>query len=223
MNPLKDTISPEITNYILNTGNRISQEKFDLINETIATFPDDALMLTHPPEGELLKMLVQLTGGRKGVEIGVFTGYSSLCLAEGLPDDGKLYALDISEDFTNLAKKYWKKANVDHKIELILAEGVTTLKQLASVEENLLTFDFFYIDADKANYDLYYELALSLLRPNGFIVFDNTLRFGRVVQESQNDTNTKALKVLNQKLRGDSRVSINMLGIADGVTIVRKI
>ena len=211
-----------VTNYLFNVGNRISKGKLDLIAETKSLFNKDSEMLTHPTEGELLKMLVQLTNSKKGLEIGVFTGYSGLCLAEGLPEDGILYALDISEDFTNLAKKHWKLNNVDHKINLILGSAIDTLKELKE-KEGLESFDFCYIDAEKDNYINYYEIVLKLLKPNGFIVFDNTLWSYAVADESKTDKLTVALRNLNKMLHDDSRVSINMINIADGVTIVRKI
>jgi len=213
----------EVVDYIWNIGNRISQLKYNLIKETKETFPNDSEMITYPPEAELLKMLVQLTGSKKGIEIGVFTGLSSICLAEGLPEDGKLLCLDVSEKFTNLAQKYWKLAKVDHKIQLILNSGIETLQELLSNPENINSFDFAYIDADKPNYMNYYESILKLLRPNGFIVFDNTLWKHRVVYDQFTDENTCKLKDLNLFLNKDSRITINMLNIADGVTIVRKI
>lgn len=213
-----------VLEYISKTGNRISQSKFDLIEETKKLFHDLAGMVTYLPEAELLKMLVQLTGAKKGIEIGVFTGLSSLCIAEGLPEDGKLLCFDVSEEFTSLARKYWKLNNVDHKIELTLAPAVDSLSAIVNDQANLGTFDFAYIDADKNNYMNYYELMLKLLKPNGFIIFDNTLWNNRVLDpEKNNDENTTSLAKLNKFLQADTRVSINMLNIGDGMTIVRKI
>src|SRR4051812_2719432 len=144
--------SKRIVDYINNVGNRVSQGKYDLIEDTKKTFPEDAVMLTNQSEGELLKMLVQLTGGKLGIEIGVFTGYSSLCLAEALPEDGKLIAMDVCEEFTDLAKKHWKLNGVDKKIELVLGDANSTLEKLLQDPENVGKFDFAYVDADKANY-----------------------------------------------------------------------
>lgn len=212
-----------LAEYILSTGNRLSQEKINLLKETRNTFPKASIMSTDPVEGELLKMLVQLTGSKRGIEIGVFTGYSSLCFAEALPEDGKLLALDINEEFTNIARKHWKLNKVDHKIELILGNAAETLQNLVNEPLNLYSFDFVYIDADKTNYDIYYEFALRLLKQNGFIIFDNTIWSGDVANEEKQDPSTIALRQLNLKLNKDERVSICMLNIADGVTIVRKL
>jgi len=146
-----------------------------------------------------------------------------MCLAEGLPEDGKLTCFDIDEDFTNLAKKYWKVSGLDKKIELKLENAVDGLKKLTDNKENLESYDFAYIDADKNNYNNYYEFMLFLLRKGGFIVFDNTLWGHQVVYDcDKKDVDTIALKELNIKLNSDSRVEINMLAISDGVTIVRK-
>jgi len=212
----------EVVDYIFSVGNRISQVKYDMIKETEEKFPDNITMVTYPPQAELLKMLVQLTGARKGIEIGVFTGMSSLCLAEGLPEDGRLICLDVSEEFTNLAKKYWKIAQVDHKIELIVNPAINSLQKLLENSENLNSFDFAYVDADKPNYMNYYENLLKLLKPNGFIVFDNTLWMHKVAYEIYQDESTQAFRNLNNFLNKDNRVSINQINIGDGMTIVRK-
>jgi predicted O-methyltransferase YrrM len=211
-----------VIDYIYNVGNRISQVKYDLVRETKETFPNYSVMVTYLPQAELLKMLVQLTGAKKGIEIGVFTGISSLCMAEGLPDDGKLICLDVSEEFTNLARKYWKIAQVDHKIELIIDSGIISLQKILENLENLNSFDFAYVDADKPNYLNYYEALLKLLKPNGFIIFDNTLWSHKVAYENYQDENTLALKKLNKFLNQDERVTINQINIGDGMTIVRK-
>jgi predicted O-methyltransferase YrrM len=210
----------KVINYVNEIGNKISEAKFNLRKETKELFGEHSIMLTHPAEAELLKMLVKLSGGKKGIEIGVFTGYSALCLAEGLGKDGKLYCFDISKEYTDLAQKHWKLNGVDDKIILTLGNAVETLK---SFEKEAGTFDFAYIDADKVNYLNYYELILPLLKPNGFIVFDNTLWQQQVCDEEKNDETTLALKKLNRFLRNDDRVDINMLDFSDGVTIVRKI
>ena len=128
-----------------------------------------------------MKFLVQISNSKKGIEVGVFTGYSALCLAEGLPSDGNLIAIDISEEFTSLGKKYWREAGVDSKIELKLGNGVDILDQMIENEENLESFDFAYVDADKPNYLNYYERILKLLRKGGFIMFDNMVWKGHVI------------------------------------------
>jgi len=146
-----------------------------------------------------------------------------MCLAEGLPEDGKLTCFDIDEDFTNLAKKYWKLSGLDKKIELKLENAVEGLKKLTDNKENLESYDFAYIDADKNNYNNYYEFMLFLLRKGCFIVLDNSLWGYQVAYDcDKKDVDSIALKELNIKLNSDSRVEINMLAISDGVTIVRK-
>ena len=212
----------EVVDYVFSIGNRISQLKYDLITETKEKFPNNISMITYLPQAELLKMLVQLTQSKKGIEIGVFTGMSSLCMAEGLPDDGRLICLDVSEDFTSLAKKYWKMAGVDNKIELIIDPALNTLDIMLDNQENLNSFDFAYVDADKMNYINYYEKLLKLLKPNGFIVFDNTLWNNKVVYDIYQDDDTQAFKFLNNFLNKDDRVTINLINIGDGMTIVRK-
>lgn len=211
-------------NYLLNVGNRISELKTNLVQETKKMFPENADMLTQETEGELLKMLVKLTNSKRGIEIGTFAGYSALCLAEGLPDDGELICYDISKEFTDLAQKYWKLAKLDNKIKLHLGKALEVINDTLLKSENFGTFDFAYVDADKPNYINYYEILLKLLKPNGWIIFDNVLWKYKVCEEpSENDDEgCKAFRELNSLLRNDERVDINMLDIADGITIVRK-
>lgn len=217
----KNSTNPKLNDYIYSIGNRIENYKHDLRNETNKLFKNDSIMLTEMSEGELLKMLVKISNCKKAVEIGVFTGYSSLCIAEGLPKDGKLYAADVSSEYTNLAIKYWKIANVNDKIELSLDGGHSLLDKLISTNENI---DFAYIDADKPSYMDYYEKLLTLMKTGGLIVFDNTLWSGRVIEETkEGDSSTIAIKELNEYLSKDSRVEINMLPFSDGITIVRKV
>ena len=166
-------------------------------------------------------LLVQMLGAKKTLEIGVFTGYSSLSVALALPPDGKIVACDVSEDWTNVARRYWKEAGVEHKIDLHLAPAVETLSQLLADGE-AGTFDFAFLDADKDNYDTYYELLLPLLRPGGTIAIDNVLWSGRVIDPEVKDADTVALKELNQKLHHDERISLSMLPIADGLTLAVK-
>ncbi len=212
-------------NYLINTGNRISEIKMNLIEETKSLFPSYSEMLTQQPEAELLKMLVKLTNSKRGIEIGTFTGYSAMCLAEGLPEDGELLCFDISKEFTDLAQKYWNFSNQQDKIKLYVGSALEKLDEvLLSNKQNFGVFDFAYVDADKPNYINYYEILLKLLKSNGWIVFDNVL-FGNKVAEKENENdveNVKAFRKFNSFLRSDERVDINMIDIADGITIVRK-
>lgn len=218
------SIPEDVYQYILKVGNRISDVKEELIKETYQRFPEHCVMVTERTQGELLKMLVQLSNSKRGIEIGVFTGYSSICIAEGLPKDGKLTCLDISKEFTDLARKYWEKAGVSDRIELILGSGTDSLEGFLKVDENVGGFDFAYVDADKPNYLVYHELLLKLLRPGGFIVYDNTLWGYKVCRpSSEEDLLTNSLKNLNSFLQKDQRVEICQLHIGDGMTLVRKI
>ena len=177
-------------------------------------------MQIAPEQGQLMALLVKLLGARNTIEIGVFTGYSALTVALALPEDGKVLACDISDEFTRIGKPYWEQANVAHKIDLQLAPALTTLDtRLAAGEAG--QYDFAFIDADKAGYDAYYERCLQLLRSGGLIAIDNTLWSGSVARPAK-DADTAALQQLNTKLRDDQRVDLSLLSIGDGLTLARK-
>jgi caffeoyl-CoA O-methyltransferase len=170
-------------------------------------------------------------GVRKALEIGTYTGYSALCVALTLPDDGKLIACDINENWINIGRKYWLEAGVAHKIDFRFGKATRTLDNLIKSGESG-SFDFVFIDADKINYDAYYEKSLSLLRPGGVIAIDNVLLFGSVADSTVLDADLKtritdadidAMRKLNEKIRNDPRVDETMLPIADGLTLVRKL
>lgn len=180
-----------------------------------------SIMQTAPEEAQFIALLVHLIGAKKTLEIGVFTGYSALATALALPPDGKMIACDISEEDTAIARRYWQKAGVEHKIDLHLAPAIETLDRLLA-EGNANSFDFAFIDADKQNYDRYYEQLLQLLRPGGLIAIDNVLWAGRVADPSNQEEETIAIRALNQKIHHDPRVVISMLPIADGVTLAVK-
>jgi caffeoyl-CoA O-methyltransferase len=168
-----------------------------------------------------LQLLVRLIGARRCIEVGVFTGYSALGVALALPADGKVVACDVSEEYTAIARRYWERAGVADKIDLYIAPATQTLDRLISAGEEG-RFDFAYIDADKTNYDAYYERCLRLLRPSGLITIDNVLWSGDVLQESTQDPDTMALRALNEKIGGDERVDASLLPIGDGLMVVRK-
>ena len=175
-----------------------------------------------PPEhGQFLALLIQLMGARRTLEIGVFTGYSSLAVALALPSDGRIVACDVSEEYTSVARRYWKEAGVDHMIDLRLRPALETLQELISQRQHN-RFDFAFIDADKSNYEGYYEYALELVRPGGLIAIDNVLWHGRVVDPNANDADTLAIRAINKKLLTDSRVNISLLPISDGLTLCYK-
>jgi caffeoyl-CoA O-methyltransferase len=172
-------------------------------------------------QGQFMRLLVELTGAKKALEVGVFTGYSSLVVAQAMPEEGRIIACDVSEEFTAVARRYWQEAGVAGKIDLRLGPAVETLERLMA-EGHAGTFDFAFIDADKSNYDTYFEAALRLLRTGGLIGIDNTLWSGRVADESSQDADTVALRALNRKLADDARVTVSVVPIGDGLTLARK-
>ena len=180
-----------------------------------------ARMQIAPEQGQFMALLVQLMGAKKCIEIGVFTGYSSLCVALALPPDGKITACDTSEKWTQIARHYWQEAGVAQKIELRLAPALKTLDALLA-ENQAGTFDFAFIDADKENYLAYYERCLKLLRHGGLIAIDNTLWSGRVAEPDNREADTVAIREFNSKLHHDQRVALSLLPIADGLTLALK-
>lgn len=180
-----------------------------------------ANMQISPEQGQFMALLVELTGARNILEIGVFTGYSSTSLALALPADGKLTACDISKKHTEVARRYWELAGVAHKVDLRLGPALDTLDNLLA--EGLAgSYDLAFIDADKGNYDGYYERSLSLLRQGGLILVDNVLWSGQVADPAFEDDDTAAIRALNKKIHADVRVSISLLPVADGITLALK-
>lgn len=189
------------------------------LREATRTHPH-AVMQISPVQGQLMALLIRLLGARRTIEIGVFTGYSALSVALALPEDGKILACDISDEYTRVGVPHWQAAGVAHKIDLQLAPALTTLDaRLAAGEQG--QYDFAFIDADKSGYDAYYERCLILLRNGGLIAIDNTLWSGKVAVPAE-DADTQALQALNIKLHRDERVDISMLPISDGLTLARK-
>ena len=180
-----------------------------------------ARMQISPEQGQFMALLARLMGARRCLEIGVFTGYSSLALALALPEDGRILACDVSERWTAVARRYWAEAGVSHKIELKLAAALETLERLAGPRATG-TFDFAFIDADKENYVGYYERVLELLRPGGLIVVDNTLWSGRVADPENAEADTVAMRHFNEHLHRDERVDLSLVPIGDGLTLARK-
>ena len=179
-----------------------------------------AMMQIAPEQGAFLQVLVKLTGAKKYVEIGTFTGYSALSVALAMPADGKVIALDVSKEFTDKARGYWKEAGVESKIDLRLGSGLEALDRMIAASEG--PFDLAFIDADKPNYDGYYERVLKLLRPGGLIALDNMLWSGAVADPAVTDDNTPALRALNAKIHADPRVDMALATIGDGVMLAVK-
>jgi predicted O-methyltransferase YrrM len=213
------TLSDTLYQYLLSVSLRDDPLRVRLRQETARD--DMAAMQTAPEQGQLMALLVKLIGARKALEVGVYTGYSALCVAAALPADGRLIACDIDPAWTAVAQRYWKEAGVSEKIELRLAPALETLDALIANGESG-SFDFAFIDADKENYQGYYERALTLLRPGGLITVDNTLWSGRVADLVVQDADTRAIRAFNETLYRDARVDMSLIPIADGLTLAMK-
>lgn len=212
-------ITDEIHRYLLAHSVR-EPDVLARLRAATASLPQ-AQMQIGPEQGQLMGLLARLVGAKRCIEIGVFTGYSSLAVALALPEDGRILACDVSEEWTAIARRFWREAGVDHKIELKLQPATRTLEQLLAAGE-AGRYDFAFIDADKPSYDTYYELLLQLLRPGGLIALDNTLWSGHVADPNNRDPNTVALRALNDKLHRDERVDLSLLPVGDGLTLARK-
>lgn len=181
-----------------------------------------ARMQIAPEQGQFMHWLVSVVGARRTLEIGVFTGYSTLITALALPPEGRVVACDISVEYTDIARQYWRRAGVDERIELHLRPARDTLQALLD-DGQAGTFDFAFIDADKEGYSDYYESTLQLLRAGGIVAVDNVLWSGRVLDPATGDRDTIALRRFNEQLHGDSRVALSMLPVGDGLTLARKL
>ncbi len=212
-------LNNQLYDYLLSASLREPEILLKLRQET-ASHPR-ARMQIAPEQGQFMALLVQLIGAKKTLEVGVFTGYSSLSVALALPADSKIIACDVSEEYTAIARRYWQQAGVADKIDLRLAPAIETLDQLlaASVAQ---TFDFAFIDADKENYDAYYERCLQLVRPGGLIAIDNVLWSGRAADPLDQDQSTQAIRAFNEKLHDDERITLSLVPIADGLTLALK-
>ena len=190
------------------------------LREEMAAHPRGGMQVS-PEQAQLMQLLVKLMSARRVIEVGVFTGYSSLAVAEALPDDGRILACDVSDEYTSVARRHWEAAGVAGKIELVIAPALETLgERLARGEAG--SYDFAFIDADKGNYLGYYERALALLRPGGLAAIDNTLWGGAVADESDLSPDTVALRRFNERLMEDERVDLSLVPIGDGLTLARR-
>ena len=190
------------------------------LREETARLPEARMQLS-PEQGQLMAFLVEALGVRRALEVGVFTGYSSTCVALAMPEDGRLVACDVSDEWTRVARRYWREAGVEQRIELRLGPALTTLEALMA-EGASGTFDFAFVDADKEHYVDYYERCLQLVRPGGVIAFDNVLWSGRVADPADTAATTVAIRALNDRLRDDERVSLTLVPIGDGLTLARR-
>lgn len=206
-------------NYLLSASLREADVLRRLRDET--TSHPRAVMQLAPEQGQFLALLVQLIGAKKTLEVGVFTGYSSLWVALALPADGKIIACDVSEEYTSVARRYWQEAGVANKIDLRIAPALETLDRLLA-DGQASTFDFAFIDADKGNYEGYYERSLQLVRPGGLIAVDNVLWYKQVAYPESQDNITQVIRAFNQKLHRDERVFLSVVPIGDGLTLALK-
>ncbi|MCP9955743.1 O-methyltransferase [Actinomadura madurae] len=213
-------ISTGLLSYVREMSLRDDDILRDLRRVT-AQLPMGQAMQVMAEEGQFLGLLTALIGARNVLEIGTFTGYSTLCTARRIPSDGRVVTCDISERWPMIAREYWARAGVADRIDVRIGDATRTLSQLID-EFGTESFDLAFIDADKANYRQYYESALSLVRTGGLIAVDNTLFFGRVIDSSAQDPDTVAIRELNRFLRDDDRVEISLLPVADGLTLARK-
>lgn len=180
-----------------------------------------SVMQISPEQGQFMSLLIKLMGAKRAIEIGTYTGYSSICVASAMPEDGKLICCDISPQWTSIAEKYWARAGLENKIDLYSQPAAQTLQKLLD-DGAEKSFDFMFIDADKQNYIMYYELALRLLRKGGLIAVDNTLWSGAVADPENTEPGTRAIRRFNEMLKQDDRVSQSLLTIGDGLTLILK-
>ena len=213
-------MNDEIDAYLRRVSVRETDVQRRLREETASL--EYAGMQICPEQGQLMRMLAGLVGARRAIEVGVFTGYSALCVALALPEDGELVACDVSEEWTAVARRYWAEAGVASKIRLYLAPALETLDALIR-EGRGGEFDIAFIDADKTSYDMYYERCLALLRPGGLVLVDNVLWGGKVADDDDQSDDTVAIRAFNAKLGGDPRIELCMLPVGDGLTIARKL
>lgn len=174
-----------------------------------------------PEQGQFMALLVKLSGARRIIEVGTFTGYSALCMAQAMPADGRLICCDIPGDYNATAERYWREAGLAGRIEQRLAPALDTLAALEAAGQ-AGSFDLIFIDADKANYPAYFEHALGLVRQGGLILFDNTLWSGRVLEQHPDSVDTRAIQALNRTLKDDPRIDLSLLPLGDGLTLCRK-
>ena len=211
-------LSDELHGYLIEVGVR-EPDMLRRIRERTAALPEHNMQIS-PEQGAFMALLVRLTGARRCLEVGTFTGYSSTAVALALPPDGHLVCCDMSREWTDLARQAWADAGVADRIELRIGPATDTLDTLLA-DGGAGSFDFAFIDADKPSYDTYVEQALRLVRPGGLIAIDNTLWSGRLTDPSVTDASTQAIRALNEKLAQDERVDLALVPIGDGLTLLR--
>lgn len=219
MSSRNDNLKPELYDYIIQNSLRDTDIQKRLRDKT-AEMPS-AMMQISPDQGQFMALLVKAIGAKQTLEVGVFTGYSSLVVAQALPEDGRVVACDVSTEFTNVARPFWEEAGVAHKIDLRIGPAVDTLDALVTGGE-AGNYDFAFIDADKEPYPDYYERCLVLVRRGGLILFDNMFLGGRVVDPSADHDAVNAMRALNASLHRDDRIDVSLLPVGDGLTLALK-
>ena len=219
MSPRTLSLSPDVHLYMLEKSLREAPILARL--RAVTEGMSGARMQISPEQGQFLQWLVRLIGARHCIELGTYTGYSSLVVALALPGDGRLVACDVSSEWTQVARQFWREAGVESRIDLRLQPALRTLDELLTAG-GASAFDFAFIDADKVNYVAYYEKLLDLLRPGGVICVDNTLWNGDVARPQVNDADTNAIRAFNTHVHHDERVDLSLLPIGDGLTLLRK-
>jgi caffeoyl-CoA O-methyltransferase len=213
-----EQLSEELHDYLVAHSAAPDSVLTELAAETARRFPAAAGMQIGPEQGTFMTLLTQLTGASRALEIGTFTGYSSICIARGLAAGGKLTCCDVSDEWTSVARTYWELAGVSDRIGLELRPALDTLRALPGTE----SFDFAFIDADKAGYVSYWEEVVPRIRPGGAILVDNTLFHGRVIEPDSDDANVQGIRAFNDHAAADDRVVLVLLPIGDGLTLARK-
>lgn len=213
-------LTDSLHDYLLSVSLR-EPEILGRLREETGRLPESNMQIA-PEQGQFMALLLRLMGAERGIEVGVYTGYSALACALALPVHGEIIACDISEAWTAIARRYWQRAGVDDRIDLHLGPALGTLRHLIDEEGRAGHFDYAFIDADKENYWQYYEACLVLLRPGGLVMVDNTLWEGKVLASEPAEGSTRAIQAFNRRLVADDRVDISLLPLADGLTLARK-
>jgi caffeoyl-CoA O-methyltransferase len=213
-----EQLSPELHAYLIAHSSPVDEVLASLAEETLRRFPDSAEMQIGPEQGTFMTLLTRLSGASRAIEVGTFTGYSSICIARGLADDGRLTCCDVSEEWTSMARAYWDKAGVADRIELRLGPGLATLRALPGDA----AFDLAFIDADKGGYIGYWDEIVPRTRPGGAILVDNTFSGGRVTDPASREPRVQAIRDFNDHAAADARVDLVMLPIGDGLTLACK-
>ena len=217
MTPKYTALNDDLHRYLVEHGSRQDEVLRRLAEETEA-LGEISVMQIAPDQGALISLLVRAIGSTRALELGTFTGYSAICIARGLPDDGRLLACELSEEWAGIARRYFAEAGVADRIELRLGPALETLRALPPDEE----FDFAFIDADKQTYLDYYEAVLARLRAGGLVMIDNVLRGGAVLDAEDDSPGNTVVRELNERVASDDRVDVVMLGVADGITLARR-